>query len=199
MEVYRYQQFPSHLATVHVALFDNVTNADELHARLIRASTLTGSEGETEREAVNFAFIDARLIASIQHLKAAVYHAILAATQGGLKTKSVHSEIIWTLNPTNNITEALRRYGVSASSSSLFVVRVDRPLDGLVERLSTIVHGTLVPLDSLKDMTNWDTIKKHYKLNDEPAIRNAAGDKDVERRKIDRIVTSSVATKIVMG
>ncbi|KAI0753593.1 CGI-121-domain-containing protein [Irpex lacteus] len=199
MEVYRYHQFPPHLRTVHIALFSNVQNAAELRNRLVQAASMTGPEGERERKAVNFAFVDARLIASVQHLKTAVYHAALAATQGALKTKYVHSEIIWTLNPTNNITEALRRYGVSATTKSLFVVRVDQQIDSqtLVEQLANVVQGDLVPLTHLEDLTDWDTIKKHYKLNTEPAIRNAGGDRTIERRKIDRIVTSSVATKLV--
>ncbi len=33
-----------------------------LKARIVRASTLEGSEGQVEREAVNFAFVNARLV-----------------------------------------------------------------------------------------------------------------------------------------
>lgn len=59
METFAYPHFSS---TVHVALFVHVTNAAELRARIIRASTLEGVEGEAEREAVNFAFVDALLV-----------------------------------------------------------------------------------------------------------------------------------------
>jgi hypothetical protein len=59
MESFAYPHFSS---TVYVALFVNVTNAAKLRARIIRASTLQGAEGEAEREAVNFAFVDARLV-----------------------------------------------------------------------------------------------------------------------------------------
>lgn len=59
MESFAYPHFSS---TVHVALFVRVTNATKLRARIIRASTLEGIEGEVEREAVNFAFVDARLV-----------------------------------------------------------------------------------------------------------------------------------------
>jgi EKC/KEOPS complex subunit CGI121/TPRKB len=51
-----------HFSTVHLALFVNVTNAAKLKARIVRASTLEGTEGQVEREAVNFAFVDARLV-----------------------------------------------------------------------------------------------------------------------------------------
>lgn len=54
-----YKFFPPHLSHVHIALFTDVKNAPELRSRLIKASTMEGEEGEKEREAVNFAFVDA--------------------------------------------------------------------------------------------------------------------------------------------
>ncbi|KAI0337492.1 CGI-121-domain-containing protein [Trametopsis cervina] len=198
MQSFYYPHFPEDLSVVHIALLDNVRNAAALRTRLIQAASLPGPEGDIERGAVNFAFVDARLICSIQHLRTAVYHTLLAAVQGSLRTKTIHSEIIWTLNPTNNITEALRRYGVSEDTKSLFVVRVSGPSGDFAPKISEAVDGTVVPLDSIKNITDWSTIKKYYKLNNEPCIRNAAGNISVEHAKIDTIVTSSVATKTVM-
>ena len=62
METYRYPQFPPEFATVYLALLTDVRNAPQLKKRLVSASVMTGDEGEVEREAVNFAFIDARLV-----------------------------------------------------------------------------------------------------------------------------------------
>lgn len=58
----RYDHLPEHLSTVHIALITDVKNAADLRARLIRAAALEGEVGDQEREAVNFAFIDARLV-----------------------------------------------------------------------------------------------------------------------------------------
>jgi EKC/KEOPS complex subunit CGI121/TPRKB len=68
MESFDYPQFSS---TVHVALFKHVTNAAKLKARIVRASTSEGTEGQVEREAVNFAFVDARLV---RHVIKVVHH-----------------------------------------------------------------------------------------------------------------------------
>ena len=120
MESFHYDHLPPALSTVYVALFTNVANASQLRARLVKAASMDGAEGDIEREAVNFAFIDARLVRSIHtsprrinlslpeitsrlHLLTAVYHAILAQVQGALRTKTVHSEILWALNPSNNV------------------------------------------------------------------------------------------------
>jgi EKC/KEOPS complex subunit CGI121/TPRKB len=59
MEAYRFPHFD---ASIYIALFNNVENASSLRTRLVTASTMTGEEGEAERAAVNFAFIDARLV-----------------------------------------------------------------------------------------------------------------------------------------
>jgi hypothetical protein len=43
-------------------LYTDVSESDLLRKRLITASTAEGSTGERERDAVNFAFIEARLV-----------------------------------------------------------------------------------------------------------------------------------------
>jgi EKC/KEOPS complex subunit CGI121/TPRKB len=59
METYT---FPHFRTTARTALFKDVKNAASLRARLIAASTMQGDEGVQERAAINFAFIDARLV-----------------------------------------------------------------------------------------------------------------------------------------
>ena len=62
MESFHYDHLPPELSTVYVALVTEVANAAQLRARLVKAATMDGAEGDAEREAVNFAFIDARLV-----------------------------------------------------------------------------------------------------------------------------------------
>jgi EKC/KEOPS complex subunit CGI121/TPRKB len=62
METYTHSQFPPHISLAHVALYTFVTNAPSLRARIINAAITQGDEGNRERDAVNFAFIDARLV-----------------------------------------------------------------------------------------------------------------------------------------
>ncbi|RPD62153.1 CGI-121-domain-containing protein [Lentinus tigrinus ALCF2SS1-7] len=200
MQSFHYPHLPSEYATVHVALYTNVTNSAEIRGRIVRAAQLEGPDGETEREAVNFAFLDARLICSPLHLQTAVYQAILAQVQGSIRTKTVHSEILWALNPTNNITEAIRRYGVADTTTALIVVRICSPeLNDVEKRMSAVVSGTLSSLDALVDITDWASVKKYCKLNGEPALKAVAKDPAKERLLVEEIVTSSVAMKSVMA
>lgn len=64
MESYTYDYLPAHLSSVHIALFTDVTNAAELRTRIVQAATQAGEEGERARDAVSFAFVDARLVSN---------------------------------------------------------------------------------------------------------------------------------------
>ncbi|KAH6879654.1 kinase binding protein CGI-121-domain-containing protein [Coprinopsis sp. MPI-PUGE-AT-0042] len=199
MDSFLFSHLPQSHSLAQFALFRNVENTAELRKRIINAATLTGAEGDQEREAVNFAFIDARLITSKLHLQTAIHQAILAYTQNALRTKYVHSEILFYLNPTNNITEAIRRYGISDTSTSMIVVRVgdaSLPPSNVRELMKDVVIGDIVPFDELKDVTDWASVKKYHKLNSEPAIKNLKG--NAEHSTVDKIVTSTVAMKSVM-
>ncbi|KAF9268412.1 CGI-121-domain-containing protein [Marasmius fiardii PR-910] len=182
--------------TAYVALYSSVTNAATIRKRILDASRMEGKDGERERDAMNFAFIDATLITSRLHLQTAIHQAILAESQNSLRTKTVHSEILFMLNPTNNITEAIRRYGVSDSSRALLVVHISeraRSTTSEIEiKMKNAVEGVLSPLDKLEELTDWERIKKYYKLN--ITEEQTCGD----HAFVDDFVTSSVAMKTVM-
>ena len=116
------------------------------------------------------------------------------------------------------ITEAIRRYGVADTTTSLIVVRIGpSDLSNVEQSINAVVSGKLSPLEELSTITDWASVKKaincrltahrmlinsngqYYKLNNEPALKAVAKDPSRERSVIDEIVTSSVAMKSVMG
>ncbi|KAG8995770.1 hypothetical protein FRB95_013371 [Tulasnella sp. JGI-2019a] len=223
IEVATYPHLGDDFAKVFLALFTNVNNASEVRSRIIAAATVDGHHGDQERERINFAFIDAKTIVSREHLLAAIMVAIVAASHGSLTTKTVHSEVLWALNYSNNISESIKRFGVGNSSTSVIVVRVGdiNPLDPKGPRLSAteitqmmkaVVQGQLTSLDDVPEVTDIPLVKKYYKLNADPAIVRL-GTKvprelsatppravlDEERRLVNEIVTSSVAMKTVLA
>lgn len=62
----------------------------------------------------------------------------------------------------HQITEALRRFGVSDTSRSLLVVSIGPPMDASVveKAMKDVVEGDLVPLENLKAITDWSSIRK---------------------------------------
>jgi len=201
METFAYSHFPADLANVHIALFTAVTNASQIRSRIVKASTMEGPQGDAEREAVNFAFIDAKLVTSKLCLLTALHQSMLSDVQKSLKTKTIHSEIIWSLNPTNNITEALRRFGVSDSSKSLLVVRVGSSADtaAVEKQMRAAVHGDLISLDALRSLTDWTAVNKVYKFGGDPVVVGAKADIARQHAVVDELVTSFVAMKSVMS
>ncbi|TRM68612.1 kinase binding protein CGI-121-domain-containing protein [Schizophyllum amplum] len=202
MESLAFPHVPLELSVCHMALYTGVTNAAALRKRIVAAATAEGASGDAEREAIDFAFVDARLVTSRLHLQTAVHQAVLAAARGALRTKTVHSEILFMLNPTNNISEAIRRYGVTDASTALLVVRIHGP-DLLEEQIQTAadaaVAGIMRPMADLAEVSDWAAVKKYHKLNGEPAVQRLKGDVVAECRLVDNIVTSTVAAKTVLA
>ncbi|KIJ32308.1 hypothetical protein M422DRAFT_234102 [Sphaerobolus stellatus SS14] len=206
METLVYSHVSPDVSTIHLALYTDVNNADQIRKRLVAASTLPGEEGEREREAVNYAFVDAKLITSRLHILTAVYQAILASMTGSLRTKTLHSEILWALNHGHNISEAIKRFGVSDTTRTLLVIRVCSPsftAEEFSAMIPSIVKGTPVPLSDLIHYTDWTSVRKYYKLNTDPALapfsRKSSTESPslAEQKVIDQLVTSLVAMKSV--
>ncbi|KAG8986409.1 hypothetical protein FRB90_004040 [Tulasnella sp. 427] len=218
LETYSYPHLSDDISTVFVGLLVNVKNAAAIRSRIIAASTTSGEAGEIEREAVNFAFIDARSLTSREHLLTALYVALVAASHSDLTTKTVHSEILWALNYSNNITESIKRFGVNDSTTSLLVVRVgDRqtlPSGSKIlsnvevkSMASSVVEGQWASLGQLSEITDWSVVRKYYKLNSDPAVTRFPKTKDSSSDAIpsklksimNEIVVSAVAMKSVLA
>ena len=69
------------------------------------------------------------------------------------------------------ITDALRRYGVSDTSTSLFAIRVgpasteDISESSVLSQMEAVVNGGLKPLDALVEITDWAAIRKVSIIN----------------------------------
>lgn len=198
-------------ARVNVWLFDQVKNAGELKKALIHASQ---TNDRAEQRRLDWAFIDASMITSPQHLITAVSQALVTHSHGNLKTKTLHSEILWTLSPGSNIMDAIKKFGLGPNTSALLLVKLQQLMQAsdlaskeeLDRAAQTLVDGRLVELNQLgKSMINWKELRRLYKLNEDPAIKeldakskSGANDAAGElHAMIDQIVTATVALKSV--
>ncbi|KAF7958338.1 hypothetical protein EAE96_001889 [Botrytis aclada] len=144
--------------TLHIALYRNLTNASFLHQQLLT--------GNTDFE---YAFIDASVVLSKLHILAAAYRAINDALEERLKSRNIHSEVVFSLSMNNNIAESFRRFGIIPTTTSLLVVKVAPASSAsqISEHLSSVIEGEPVPFDdeSLASMVDVARVKKLYKLN----------------------------------
>ncbi|XP_057711593.1 EKC/KEOPS complex subunit TPRKB isoform X2 [Corythoichthys intestinalis] len=82
-----------------------------------------------------------------------------------MKTRSLFSEIIFNLSPTNNISEAFKRFGISDGDDSVLVVLIhDKDESPLVTDIATKVDGLQIPVDEMCSLSNFEKIKKLYKV-----------------------------------
>ncbi|PWZ01209.1 hypothetical protein BCV70DRAFT_91171 [Testicularia cyperi] len=144
---------PGPLECVHLAHFshlDPATQSARIIERIIGASklptqTTAGASAEEisaadqERAKLDFAFIDATKLCSKQHILTAVTQAAIVCARswdaehgrfregegssGGMKSRTPHSEVIYMLNPNNNVGDSLKRFGLSPKSTSLLLVK----------------------------------------------------------------------------
>jgi len=98
-----------------------------------------------------------------------------------LKSRNVHSEIVFSLSPNNNIAESFRRFGILDTTSMLLAIKV---LDtssaarfGILDpsaHLASSVEGVRIDFNdaSLKRTADLPRVRKIYKLD---SVSNSVG------------------------
>ncbi|KAL4763974.1 EKC/KEOPS complex subunit CGI121/TPRKB [Aspergillus foveolatus] len=163
LETIHLPHLPSSLE-IHAALYKDVQNAASLRQQLL--------SGNTDFE---YAFIDASMILSRAHALSAVFRAISDYLNDRLKSRNVHSEIVFSFSPTNNIADSFRKFGISDTTTNLLVVKLsvtpDITHESVAAHLAQNVQGTPLPFDdnALSDISDYAKIKKAYKLGSLPS------------------------------
>jgi hypothetical protein len=62
MESYILPNFPREFSSIHLCLFQNVTNSASLRTRLVQAATMEGEKGDEERDVMDFGFVEASMV-----------------------------------------------------------------------------------------------------------------------------------------
>ncbi|XP_062238579.1 EKC/KEOPS complex subunit TPRKB isoform X1 [Platichthys flesus] len=133
-------------------LFQEVKNAAELRQIAV--------DGQ-----INAALINPTMLVHPLQVLVAANKAVHLQNTGKMKTRSLNSEIIFNLSPTNKISEAFKRFGISDGDDSVMVVMVhDKNESQLVEDIVTKVDGRQVPVEELSSLSDSANIRKLYKV-----------------------------------
>ena len=153
---------PSH-SKLYIALFTELKNGDFLRQQLL--------QGNTDFE---YAFIDASTVVSTAQILAACFRAVNDFYHERLRSKNVHSEIVFALGSTNNIATSLKAFGVDSYSEHMLAVKVAGTLalqseEGFVkirDHLCGNVQGNLLPFTDamIAPLTDWTRACRIYKL-----------------------------------
>lgn len=142
-------KFPQFPQEIDISYFSDVKNAGQ-----IRTELLAGNPD------YQVAFINANTLLSSKHLLAAVYRAVSDQDAGSMKTKNVHSEVLFCLGGNNNIMDSLRRFGIQDDTTNIVAVKVG---GGDYKKL---VEGTEEEFtdEQIAKNTDLKLVKKVYKL-----------------------------------
>ncbi|XP_010753372.2 EKC/KEOPS complex subunit TPRKB [Larimichthys crocea] len=142
--------FPDHKVTQ--MLFKEVKNAAEL-----RQSAVAGK--------ISGALINPTMLLNPFQVLVAANKAVNLEKTGKMKTRSLYSEIIFNLSPTNNISEAFKRFGISDGDDSVLVVLVhNKDESQLLSDITAAVDGRQVPVEDISSLSDQTKIKKLYKI-----------------------------------
>ncbi|CAJ2500760.1 Uu.00g036130.m01.CDS01 [Anthostomella pinea] len=189
LETIRLEHVPE-THSVHVAVFKDIENAEFLHQQLL------GRNADFE-----YAFIDASSVVSRLQVLSAIFKSITVQLNGAMKTPNIHSEIVSSLSPTKNISEAYRRYGITPTSKNIIVVRVlispsTLTAEDVEKHLVDNVQGVSRPLDdkTLSGFTDWSKIRKYYKLNGVGWV-DALKDVGVKSKEMEMLVLGGMSLR----
>ncbi|WWC60389.1 uncharacterized protein I303_102961 [Kwoniella dejecticola CBS 10117] len=114
------------------------------------------------------------------------------------RTHNLHSELLLSLSPNNNITDSIRRHGISDKTTNLVIVKItdgQQTPENVYSSIMNIVEGELVNLDKIEEVTDWAKVDKIYKLSELNSLKSS--NPDVLSKKRTAVV-SAVGVKNVM-
>ncbi|KAH7121125.1 kinase binding protein CGI-121-domain-containing protein [Dendryphion nanum] len=157
---------------IHIALFKNVSNAAFLRSQLLEANP-----------DFDYAFLDATMIISFNHLLAATFLALHNTQTSRLKARTSHSELVFRLHSNNNIGESYRKFGITDDTTALLAIKLgltsEITHDSVCQHLSEYVKGEAVEIgengDEVGSFADLAKVKKVYKLDGLGEVKGKKG------------------------
>ncbi|XP_070558406.1 EKC/KEOPS complex subunit Tprkb-like [Ptychodera flava] len=138
---------------VTLALFTEVQNCRELKRSIV--------DGD-----IDGALLNASMIVDPFQVLVAANKAIHLNHHGKMKTRNINSEVLFNLSPTNNISDAFKKFGLGDDDTAFLAAILNDNNGDKLESLEQQVDGNMVGLDQLKITTDQAKIQKIYKIQD---------------------------------
>ncbi|VVC95480.1 EKC/KEOPS complex subunit Tprkb-like [Leptidea sinapis] len=176
MSDYQYTSYldPELKTSLKIFLFKNVNNVDDIRKNIIGGVW-------------KCAAIKPSLVLDPFQVIVAANRAAIAEKFGNMITKTVHSEIIYNLSISKNISQSLKKFGID-QDESLLLCFLSTDDDNEFESVVKQVDGEQCPLTELSRYTDIKQVKDVYKLG------SVGKDTDLLDIIVSRIVTKNFVT-----
>jgi len=114
---------------------------------------------------IEAAFYNASLIPDVTPILAAANKALIAESRGKLVTRTIYSEMISNVSGSKHITEALKKWGISDSSTGLVVAMLNVTPEEL-ETLRSCVKGEEIDNADVGSLMDLKLTKKSYHVSE---------------------------------
>ncbi|XP_076162691.1 EKC/KEOPS complex subunit TPRKB [Ptiloglossa arizonensis] len=137
-------------------LFANVQNSDEIYKKIVN--------GE-----ICCSIIKAALIVDSFHVLVAANKAAVNAKMNQLITKNLHTEVLFNLSISKNISRSLMEFGINDTDKNILIVQIHKinNKEPMSEILRKNIKGEKVSISELPQFSDLELIKKTYKIDKE--------------------------------
>ncbi|XP_012169466.1 EKC/KEOPS complex subunit TPRKB-like [Bombus affinis] len=136
-------------------LFKDVQNSNELYKKVIDNK-------------LSCCIIKAALIVDPLQVIVAANKAAISAKMAQLTTKTLYTEVLFNLSISKNISRSLAKFGVSDNDKNILIAIIHKERDGysMSEILMNSIKGERVLISSLPQFTDFDLVKKTYRIDE---------------------------------
>eukprot|EP00755_Sulcionema_specki_P039925 Sspe_Gene.113728::Locus_98463_Transcript_1_1_Confidence_1.000_Length_511::g.113728::m.113728/K15901/CGI121, TPRKB; EKC/KEOPS complex subunit CGI121/TPRKB len=137
-------------------LFEEVENTEDVRLKL--------KAGELDMAVVNPC-----MVLSLLQLRAAGYKALTFHEQERMVTNNIHSELVYSLSASRNISQSLSAFGPKPDSTAMLIAvycTPDTDICAVKENVAKVIRGKHVSLSNFENHTNHREIIKVYKIKD---------------------------------
>merc|ERR1711931_63808 len=138
--------------SITACLLDNVTNTKQLLQLLLK--------GE-----LNCALLNTTYLPDIFPVLVASTKSVHSHLNNSMKTKSIHTELLYNLSPTSSISTALKTLGIKGQETSVLVVCLHKGESNIADVVDK-VDGEVRDIGELGNYSSSEHIRKLYGVTD---------------------------------
>lgn len=137
-------------------LFENVQNSNEIRRKVMNNE-------------LSCSVIKASLIVDPFQIIIAANKTAINAKMNQITTKNIYTELLFNLSTSKNISRTLIEFGISDNDKNILIVLLCKENDKklISETIMNVVKGKKISISRLSEFTDFDLIKKIYKIEED--------------------------------